>query len=79
MVESGSDDTAVSVGSSNLAPDHSNLAASPLFRGSVDECDALAQVESEREYLLANPSNPLPTIPRVCRQVVLEPSRLPVR
>lgn len=42
MVEFCSDDAAVAVRAGDLAPDDSDLAALSFFRGSVDECDALA-------------------------------------
>lgn len=46
MVESRSYNTTVAMCSCDLAPDDSDLATLAFFRGSVDECDALSEVES---------------------------------
>jgi hypothetical protein len=50
VLELGSDDTAVAVRAGDLSPDDSDLAALSFFGGSVDECDALAKVESIKEF-----------------------------
>lgn len=45
MVELGADNTGVSVRTGDLAPDHSDLAATDLLLGLVDVGDLLAKVE----------------------------------
>ena len=51
MVECGSDDAAVAMGSCDFAPDDSDLRALSFPGGSVDECYTLSEVESIRPRL----------------------------
>lgn len=45
LLEVSTDDTRVTVGSGNLAPHNSDLGASDLLAGTVDEGDTLTEVE----------------------------------